>query len=95
MNKLNQIDQKVIAGLTRQSDPYLSCDDCFDQSDTQIEALLSSGQPLTEEFRVHLLACPACHDEAFSLTALTATDYGLSESAALTRLQQAVETPTP
>jgi hypothetical protein len=61
--------------LTLDTDPYLSCDDCFDQVDQVCENLLA-GQTMPRAFVVHLRACPACLEEAESLVALLADEDG-------------------
>lgn len=81
------IDPVLIGALTADSDPYLSCDDCFEETDVAVEAVLSSEEHLSEPFRVHLLRCPACHDEAVSLAELIASDHGLTPEDAAARLE--------
>ena len=66
------------AQLTLDAGPYLSCDDCFEQVDARVEALLSgAAEPLTPEFRAHLIGCAACREEAWSLAELVAQDLGV------------------
>lgn len=64
--------------LTANSEPWLSCDDCFDRIDGYVDALIRDGGVLDEPLRVHLARCPACHEEAGSLISLTADDRGVS-----------------
>lgn len=88
------MDPGLVHALTADSDPYLSCDDCFEQTDVAVEAVLGShdGQHagkqdgFSEAFRVHVLRCPACHDEARSLAELIAADHGLTPAEAAARL---------
>jgi hypothetical protein len=76
--------------------PYLSCDECFEQVDTRVEALLAGvAEPLTPAFRGHLLGCAACLDEASSLAELAAQDAGLDPETVRTRLEQALESGGP
>lgn len=63
--------------LTAVSEPWLSCDECFDQIDVYVETLLHAGHGLDEPLRLHLARCPACYEEAESLIALRADDDGL------------------
>ena len=65
-----QPNPEAIDRLTANTEPWLSCDDCFEQLDVIIDGLLRSNEPLPEAFRVHLMACPACDEEARSLAAL-------------------------
>jgi hypothetical protein len=67
----------AIERLTANTDPWLSCDDCFEQLDVVIDGLVRSNLPLPEPFRVHLGACPACDEEARSLAALVADGFEL------------------
>lgn len=90
MTDARTLGSEAIDRLTAYTDPWLSCDDCFEQVDAAIDALLDATAPLTEPFRVHLLSCAVCHEEASSLAALTAADHGLSEVEAAARLDAAV-----
>ena len=84
------LSREAIARLTANTEPWLSCDGCFDQVDAAIESLLDSNVSLAEEFRGHLLGCAACHEEAQSLAALLAEQFDLSAAEAVTRLDAAV-----
>lgn len=86
-------NREAIEGLLANSDPWLSCDDCFDGHDAVIEELLASNTQPDEAFRVHFHACPACLEEARSLVALIATDHDLSPDEALQRLETALADP--
>lgn len=85
-----QLDSEVIARLTVDSDPWLSCDDCFEQADAAVEGIIAENVPLTTAFGVHLSACPVCHEEAVSLAELIAEDFNLSPDEAVARLEAAV-----
>lgn len=76
------LNEHQVTALTKNTDPYLSCDDCFAQVDTTIEALLGDGTKMSREFTVHLSGCPACFDEAVALAELLAPGAGLSPEAA-------------
>lgn len=86
-------DRQAIDGLLANSDPWLSCDDCFDGHDAVIEELLACDTPPSEAFRVHFNACPACLEEARSLATLIAADHDLSPDEALHRLEAALTDP--
>jgi len=75
--------------------PYLSCDECFEQVDARVEALVSgAAEPLSPQFRGHLLGCAACLDEAWSLAELAAQDSGLDRDVVRARLERALEPDT-
>jgi hypothetical protein len=84
---------RAIDDLLTNTDPWLSCDDCFEGHDAVIEALLASDTRPDEPFRVHFNACTACLEEARSLAALVAADHGLSADEALRRLDDALTDP--
>jgi hypothetical protein len=76
--------------------PYLSCDECFEQVDTRVEALLSGvAEPLTPAFRGHLIGCAACLEEAWSLAELAAQDAGVDSATMRARFEQALEPDGP
>ena len=81
---------EAIARLTANTEPWLSCDDCFEQVDSAVEHVLGSVAPLTEPFRVHLRGCAACLEEAQSLAALIAEQYDLTAPEAVARLEGAL-----
>ena len=85
-----QLSGEAIARLTQDTEPWLSCDDCFDQSDAAVEGFLGSGGSITEPLRVHLRGCAACREEAQSLAALIADQYDLTAVDAVARLDDEV-----
>jgi hypothetical protein len=66
----------VVASLLANSDPYLSCDECFARLDQYVEQLLRDPRHRDEAMRTHLLACAACADEADSLWELVSSESG-------------------
>ena len=69
------VSRKVLDNLTKNTEPWLSCEDCFRLMDRYVELL--HAHPDSEqmpEMRVHLRGCPACAEEAQSLQALLAED---------------------
>ena len=61
--------------LTLDTEPYLSCDECFDLVDRHVEALRRDPHaPPVPGMAVHLAGCPACAEEADSLLELLAAD---------------------
>lgn len=90
MTDLTPLSREAIGRLTADTEPWLSCDDCFEQVDVVIDAVMGSSGAIAEEFRTHLLCCPACHEEARALAAIVAADYELSQTQATTRLDAAI-----
>lgn len=88
MSTVPELPAEVIARLTLDAEPWLSCDDCFEQLDVAVERALL-GEALGEPFAAHLRGCPACRDEAHSLAALVAATLGLGGPEAVTRLDVA------
>jgi hypothetical protein len=72
--------------LTADAEPWLSCDDCFDQVDVFIELLLVDAAVESAPMRAHLRGCSACEEEARSLLLLAADERGVDPSRALARL---------
>lgn len=61
--------------LTLDTEPYLSCDECFELVDQHVEALrLDPGAEPVPGMAVHLAGCPACAEEAESLLELLEAD---------------------
>ena len=60
----------VVEALLLDTTPWLSCDDCFAQLDTYVEARLRDPDHRDPAMDRHLQGCAACDEEARSLTAL-------------------------
>lgn len=77
----------AVRSLTLSTEPWLSCEDCFELMDAYVETLLadpgSAGMP---EMGVHLSGCSACAEEARSLLLLVAHEAGLDPGPASRRL---------
>lgn len=84
---------ETIRRLTLLTDPWLSCDDCFDQVDAVIENVLGGTVPMNEAFRVHLNGCSACFDEAVALAELIAPDFTFDPEHAADLLVAATSAP--
>jgi NADPH-dependent ferric siderophore reductase len=69
--------------LTLDTQPWLSCDDCFDLVDAYVEQLLTGDLTAQPAMRAHLRGCPACAEEAATLAVLAAEDAGQDPTAAL------------
>jgi hypothetical protein len=86
---------QMLERLTMRAEPWLSCDDCFEQVDSQVEGLLTRHLPLREGFRAHLRGCPACREEAGTLLELLAIDCGIEPAVAVARLDADIATGDP
>ncbi|HET7398605.1 MAG TPA: hypothetical protein VFJ94_08790 [Intrasporangium sp.] len=66
---------EVVRLLTLDTEPWLSCDDCFALMDRYVEAVLRDPRATTPAgMRAHLDGCPACAEEVESLLQLVAED---------------------
>lgn len=72
--------------LTIDTEPWLSCDDCFELVDQFLEGLLNrTGTPMLT-MQVHLSGCSACYDEALALLTLIAADDNIDPTQAIAEL---------
>lgn len=65
-----RLTPELVASLLLDSTPYLSCDDCFDQLDTYVEAVIADPGHTDRALEVHLAACGACAQEVTTLLEL-------------------------
>jgi hypothetical protein len=72
--------------LTLAAEPWLSCDDCFEQIDEYVERVLAGAPARMPAMRAHLIGCAACGEEARSLLLLLARDEGIDPGPGLHRL---------
>ena len=79
---------REIEQLTLDTEPWLSCDDCFALVDEYVEALLAGDLTAAPAMRAHLRGCPACAEEAATLVVLNAEDTGQDPRPALTLLER-------
>jgi hypothetical protein len=79
-----------VAQLTLDTDPWLSCDDCFRQVDQYLELVLVDAAEQMPAMAAHLRGCPACAEEAETILALTAHDAGVDAERALDRLAELI-----
>ena len=56
-----------------------------------VEGVLAQTGAMSEAFRVHLMGCSVCREEAASLATLVALDHDLDPSSAATLLEAAVK----
>jgi hypothetical protein len=86
MNRQTTWTPEVVRRLTGDFEPWLSCDDCFNEADQWVESLVLHGATLSEPFRAHLRGCQVCLEESESLAELVAADNGIDPALARTRL---------
>jgi len=61
------VSREVLEQLALDTDPWLSCDDCFDLMDEYVERLLVDPNHVHPAMATHLEGCSACAEEARSL----------------------------
>lgn len=61
---------EAISSLFLDTDPYLSCDDCFALLDHYVEERVHNPDYLDVPMQVHMAACGACAEEAAALAEL-------------------------
>ncbi|MGH3331207.1 MAG: hypothetical protein ACRDPJ_07840 [Nocardioidaceae bacterium] len=72
-HEMRHLTPETVRQLTLSTEPWLSCEDCFELMDVYVETILADPDT-TElpEMHVHLRGCPACAEEAESLLLLVA-----------------------
>jgi hypothetical protein len=90
MTTVRPLTQDDVRRLTVITEPWLSCEDCFDGVDVFVEEVLSGSTPVSEDFRVHLLGCSVCREEAMSLATLAGPGLAIEAAAAGALLDAAV-----
>ncbi|MET3921402.1 hypothetical protein [Arthrobacter sp. UYEF20] len=80
------LSREAAARLTVAAEPWLSCDDCFEQIDEYVEQVLAGTAVSVPAMRAHLIGCAACGEEARSLLLLVAEDEGIDPGPGLRRL---------
>jgi len=87
MNQIRPpLSPQAARSLTLDTEPYLSCDDCFEMVDGYVEALLTDPEHDMPAMRIHLAGCTACAEEAQSLIEIVAAQDGLDPAPAVKRL---------
>jgi hypothetical protein len=67
----------AVQQLTLSTEPWLSCEDCFELMDVYVERILADpGTGGPTEMEVHLSGCAACAEEVQSLLDLVADQDG-------------------
>jgi hypothetical protein len=74
--------------LTLSTEPWVSCDECFELVDAYVERLLEHPDTTAMPgLLVHLRGCAACAEEAESLLLLVARQVGRDPGPAVARLR--------
>jgi len=74
MNLRRPLEPHHVEQLILDTDPWLSCDDCFDLVDQYVDGLVRGHGNLLPEMEAHLRGCPACAEEAATLAVLAAEE---------------------
>ncbi|MGH3211263.1 MAG: hypothetical protein ACRDPY_34800 [Streptosporangiaceae bacterium] len=82
-----RLTTEAVRRLTTSTEPWMSCDDCFDEIDRYIDSLLAGSGHGSLRLRAHLTGCGACFEEAWSLLLLAAAEQGTDPRQALTRMK--------
>jgi hypothetical protein len=61
---------ETIASLLADTEPYLSCDDCFQRMDQYVERRVAEPAHLDVRMSTHLAGCGVCAEEARALEEL-------------------------
>ena len=70
------VSAETLARLLTDTEPYLSCDDCFRQIDQYVERRLAEPDHHDLPMETHLSGCGACAEEARTLEELVREDGG-------------------
>lgn len=80
------------------TEPYLSCEDCFELMDQFADTVLAGSIPAGSSrpmdvvtlgsLRAHLAGCPACAEETAALVELVAAESGVDPARALRSLKR-------
>ncbi|WP_196811024.1 hypothetical protein [Arthrobacter sp. 35W] len=81
-----KLSEEQAQRLALAAEPWLSCDDCFEQIDGLVDSLLAGTPAGFAALRSHLLGCAACGEEARALVLLVAAEDGLDPRPALRSL---------
>jgi hypothetical protein len=66
----------TLASLVIDTEPYLSCDDCFERMDEYVERRLADPDHDDVPMSTHLAGCGVCAEEAATLEELLRADAG-------------------
>lgn len=70
------LTEAAVTGLLVDTEPYLSCDACFERIDQYVEKRRADPSHEDPEMDTHLAGCGVCADEAAALQELLGQDAG-------------------
>jgi hypothetical protein len=73
----------IVATLTADTTPYLSCDECFGQICAHVDRLAADPRHRYPALQKHLHACSACAEEAAAILELIRSDAARGSSTLL------------
>jgi hypothetical protein len=91
MNRRIPLNGRAIEHLSSDFEPWLSCNDCFDQVDEVIDDFAYRRVPIGGAFQAHLRGCPACMEEARVLLAVVAEEGALDLNGLLSQFDELVD----
>ena len=69
-----ELTHRAVDDLLIDTEPYLSCDDCFERIDEYVERRVAGTAQDDPEMTAHLAGCGACAEEAEALEELLRHD---------------------
>lgn len=70
----NTLSSGTVAALVVDTEPYLSCDDCFERMDHFVDSRVADPSHSDVEMTTHLAGCGVCAEEASALEELVRSD---------------------
>lgn len=74
MTQTRGVNAKMIASLLADTNPYLSCDDCFVRLDEYVERRVADPSYEDRAVKAHMAGCGACAEEVATLQELLRQD---------------------
>jgi hypothetical protein len=74
MTQTRGVNAKIIASLLADTNPYLSCDDCFLRLDEYVERRVADPLYEDQAVKAHMAGCGACAEEVATLQELLRQD---------------------
>jgi hypothetical protein len=81
-----RLTPELVLRFTVDSEPWLSCDDCFARVDKYVHRLLADPDYESPAMSAHLRGCGACAEETATLLELAARDADVDPQSVLPRL---------
>ncbi len=70
----NTLSNDTVTSLVVNTEPYLSCDDCFERMDQFVDSRVADPNHSDVEMTTHLAGCGVCAEEASALEELVRSD---------------------